>query len=242
MDNFTNYISQLAKLENADSVNELNAFCVLNKSVLSFLTSVWEPLQALLSSESVTFSLVNSLQNALPILSSIKNEYEDLLAGRVSDLCKKELVDFRRRIQNTTIDNCGSVLEELRALIARNKASISLPSPPKQPSPTTAVTSVKREDRNGYLSIVCVGYDGLIVSPTTKLYFNGNLLGSFSMSQGYSIKVPLNSSRLQIELKGGLGLKRGFFSEVVDIHNSYFIEFNYNYFTGHYKSTFYIQP
>lgn len=241
MDNFTDYINQLSKLENADAVNEVNSFCILNKSTLSYFDSVWGPLQEILSSGNVSFSIISSLQSSLPVLSSIKNEYEDLLEGRISDSCKKEVVSFKRRVQNTTLDNCKGVLDELRALISRNKVVVSLPASDNHPKPSTA-PCVNRTVIEGKLNITCVGYDGLLVNPATKLYYNGSLLGSFPMSQGYSIEIPLNSSQIEIELKGGLGLKRGFFSEIVDPHKKYYLEFNYNYITGHYKSSFCIIP
>lgn len=235
MNAFDEYVDQLKRIECADVINELNTFCILNKSTLMHFDSLWESLQVLIKSERVSPDILPEIRNALPVLSSINKEYNSLISSRVSPSYKNDILAFNNRIKQTTIDNCSDVLSELRELVTRNKDAAKVVT--KQPAPR-ALAPPMSIPKTKTLNIVVNGYSGLLVNPATKLYLNGVLLGCFPIKQGFSTSVPLTSARVDIRIEGGLGVKRGGFCEAVNTDMDLYIEFNYNYFTGNYKYSF----
>lgn len=147
VNDFESYIKQLQDLENAENVAQLKAIREMNENVLSFFPLIWESINKLISSRSISQDTINEIKKSISYLSTCRIIYWELSScersqlysqGIISLLAQKDMIGiidaevYERKLQEILDKNAIEVEKEKEINVEKERENSLKKDAPKK--------------------------------------------------------------------------------------------------------------
>ena len=119
---FKDYIQQLQDFETAENVASLKAFREINEGLLKYFPSIWDCINRLIESNSVTYEIYQDIKNKVPTLSNCKKYHIRLKNAPISQFYSTAITDLLSHKDIISLAEIVSYESDLTEMLSINES------------------------------------------------------------------------------------------------------------------------